>query len=66
MQASVGEFLKPRVVKVTPTTARQAKVVIEPFRARLWTHAGQRPAPRVAVFHAGLRDHRSGDRRCAP
>ena len=31
MQASVGEFLKPRVVKVTPTTARQAKVVIEPF-----------------------------------
>ena len=31
MQASVGEFLKPRVVKVTPTTAKQAKVVIEPF-----------------------------------
>src|SRR5690606_33636862 len=31
MQASVGEFLKPRVVKVTPTSARQAKVVIEPF-----------------------------------
>ena len=31
MQASVGEFLKPRVVKVTPTNARQAKVVIEPF-----------------------------------
>jgi DNA-directed RNA polymerase subunit alpha len=31
MQASVGEFLKPRVVKVTPMTARQAKVVIEPF-----------------------------------
>ena len=27
MQASVGEFLKPRVVKVTPTTAKQAKVV---------------------------------------
>jgi len=31
MQASVGEFLKPRVVKVTPTSPRQAKVVIEPF-----------------------------------
>jgi DNA-directed RNA polymerase subunit alpha len=31
MQASVGEFLKPRVVKVTPTTTKQAKVVIEPF-----------------------------------
>jgi DNA-directed RNA polymerase subunit alpha len=31
MQASVGEFLKPRVVKVTPTNAKQAKVVIEPF-----------------------------------
>jgi DNA-directed RNA polymerase subunit alpha len=31
MQASVGEFLKPRIVKVTPTTTRQAKVVIEPF-----------------------------------
>jgi DNA-directed RNA polymerase subunit alpha len=31
MQASVGEFLKPRVVKVTPITSRQAKVVIEPF-----------------------------------
>src|SRR3954463_1923295 len=31
MQASVGEFLKPRVVKVTPTSTRQAKVVIEPF-----------------------------------
>jgi DNA-directed RNA polymerase subunit alpha len=31
MQASVGEFLKPRVVKVTPTTAKHAKVVIEPF-----------------------------------
>ena len=31
MQATVGEFLKPRVVKVTPSTAKQAKVVIEPF-----------------------------------
>jgi DNA-directed RNA polymerase subunit alpha len=31
MQASVGEFLKPRVVKVTPTNPKQAKVVIEPF-----------------------------------
>jgi DNA-directed RNA polymerase subunit alpha len=31
MQASVGEFLKPRVVKVTPINACQAKVVIEPF-----------------------------------
>jgi DNA-directed RNA polymerase subunit alpha len=31
MQSAVTEFLKPRVVKVTPTTARQARVVIEPF-----------------------------------
>jgi DNA-directed RNA polymerase subunit alpha len=31
MQASVAEFLKPRVVKVTPTAPRHAKVVIEPF-----------------------------------
>ena len=31
MQASVGKFLKPRVVKVTPTNAKQAKVVIKPF-----------------------------------
>ncbi|HEX7012639.1 MAG TPA: DNA-directed RNA polymerase subunit alpha, partial [Steroidobacteraceae bacterium] len=31
MQASVGEFLKPRVVKVTPTSPKQARVVIEPF-----------------------------------
>lgn len=31
MQASGGELLKPRVVKVTPTTPRHAKVTIEPF-----------------------------------
>jgi DNA-directed RNA polymerase subunit alpha len=31
MQSAVTEFLKPRVVKVTPTTSRQARVVIEPF-----------------------------------
>jgi DNA-directed RNA polymerase subunit alpha len=31
MQASGVEFLKPRVVKVTPTAPRHAKVVIEPF-----------------------------------
>jgi DNA-directed RNA polymerase subunit alpha len=31
MQASVAEFLKPRVVKVSPTAPRHAKVVIEPF-----------------------------------
>jgi DNA-directed RNA polymerase subunit alpha len=31
MQVSVQEFLKPRIVKVTPTTARHARVVIEPF-----------------------------------
>jgi len=31
MQSAVSEFLRPRVVKVTPTTARQARVVIEPF-----------------------------------
>ena len=31
MQASVAEFLKPRVVKVSPTAPRHARVVIEPF-----------------------------------
>src|SRR4026208_1750969 len=31
MQGPVGEFLKPRVVKVQPTAPRQARVVIEPF-----------------------------------
>jgi DNA-directed RNA polymerase subunit alpha len=31
MQGSVTEFLKPRVVKVTPVGPRQARVVIEPF-----------------------------------
>jgi DNA-directed RNA polymerase subunit alpha len=31
MQGSVAEFLKPRVVKVQPLTARHARVVIEPF-----------------------------------
>ncbi|HEX2584649.1 MAG TPA: DNA-directed RNA polymerase subunit alpha [Steroidobacteraceae bacterium] len=31
MQAFGGELLKPRVVKVTPTTPRHAKVTIEPF-----------------------------------
>ncbi|MEJ0006325.1 MAG: DNA-directed RNA polymerase subunit alpha [Steroidobacteraceae bacterium] len=31
MQGSVGEFLKPRVVKVQPVAPRQARVVIEPF-----------------------------------
>jgi len=31
MQGSVGEFLKPRVVKVQPINSRHARVVIEPF-----------------------------------
>ena len=31
MQESVYEFLKPRVVKVTPVNDLQAKVTIEPF-----------------------------------
>ena len=31
MQESTNEFLKPRVVKVTPVDATQAKVTIEPF-----------------------------------
>ena len=31
MQGSVAEFLKPRVVKVTPQGPRHARVVIEPF-----------------------------------
>ncbi len=31
MQSAVAEFLRPRVVKVTPTSPRHARVVIEPF-----------------------------------
>lgn len=31
MHESVSEFLKPRVVKVQPTTDRQARITIEPF-----------------------------------
>ena len=31
MQSAVAEFLRPRVVKVTPTSPRHAKIVIEPF-----------------------------------
>lgn len=31
MQSAVAEFLRPRVVKVTPTSPRNARVVIEPF-----------------------------------
>ena len=31
MQSSIAEFLRPRVVKVTPTAPRRARVVIEPF-----------------------------------
>ncbi|MGH8217873.1 MAG: DNA-directed RNA polymerase subunit alpha, partial [Steroidobacteraceae bacterium] len=31
MQGSIGEFLRPRVVKVQPVAPRQARVVIEPF-----------------------------------
>ena len=31
MQESVDEFLKPRVVKVSPVTELNAKVTIEPF-----------------------------------
>ena len=31
MQESVHEFLKPRVVKVSPVNDLQAKVTIEPF-----------------------------------
>jgi len=31
MQESVHEFLKPRVVKVTPVNDLLAKVIIEPF-----------------------------------
>ena len=40
MQASVAEFLKPRVVKVTPTAPRHAKVVIEPFERGFGTTIG--------------------------
>jgi DNA-directed RNA polymerase subunit alpha len=31
MQGSINEFLKPRVVKVHPVSARHARIVIEPF-----------------------------------
>jgi len=31
MQSAMAEFLRPRVVKVTPTAPRHARVVIEPF-----------------------------------
>ncbi|MGI9246890.1 MAG: DNA-directed RNA polymerase subunit alpha, partial [Steroidobacteraceae bacterium] len=31
MQSAVAEFLRPRVVKVTPTSPRHAKITIEPF-----------------------------------
>jgi len=31
MQSSIAEFLRPRIVKVTPTAPRHARVVIEPF-----------------------------------
>src|ERR1700690_3672162 len=31
MQGSISEFLKPRVVKVHPVSARHARIVIEPF-----------------------------------
>src|ERR1022692_1856508 len=31
MQGSINEFLKPRVVKVQPVSARHARIVIEPF-----------------------------------
>ncbi len=31
MHSAVAEFLRPRVVKVTPTSPRHARVVIEPF-----------------------------------
>jgi DNA-directed RNA polymerase subunit alpha len=31
MQSTIAEFLRPRIVKVTPTAPRHARVVIEPF-----------------------------------
>jgi DNA-directed RNA polymerase subunit alpha len=31
MQSSIAEFLRPRIVKVTPSSPRHAHVVIEPF-----------------------------------
>jgi DNA-directed RNA polymerase subunit alpha len=31
MHSAIAEFLRPRVVKVTPTSARNARVIIEPF-----------------------------------
>lgn len=31
MQSAVAEFLRPRVVKVTPSSPRHAKITIEPF-----------------------------------
>ena len=57
MQASVGEFLKPRVVKVTPTTAKQAKVVIEPFE-RGFGHTLGNALRRVLLSSMPGCDHR--------
>ena len=62
MQESVHEFLKPRVVKVTPENDLQAKVTIEPFE-RGFGHTLGNALRRI--LNAWCRDHRSGDRRRA-
>ena len=58
--SDINDFLKPRTVRVQSQTDNKARVVIEPFRAWLWPHAGQRPASRAAVQHARLCRH-AGD-----
>ena len=53
MQDSVHDFLKPRVVKVTPVNDLLAKVVIEPFERGLGHTLGNalRRILRSARFH---------------
>ena len=64
MQESVHEFLKPRVVKVSPVNDLQAKVTIEPFERGFGHTLGNASAAHIccrrmpgAVYH-GSRDRR--------
>ena len=51
MQESVHDFLKPRVVKVTPVNDLLAKVVRSSrFERGFWPHAGQCAASHLVVF----------------
>ena len=65
MQESVHEFLKPRVVKVTPVNDLLAKVVIEPFERGFGHTLGNALRRILAFVHAWCCNHRGGDRRRA-